>query len=280
MQTLVRDVERAIKVATKQLKQTKEQVERSRASTAALQVVELDFRARNVQLLFASGVLNGSSGVSNVFLKIFRCMTGAPDPADPNPEVVWDPEPCAVTELCSPSSTRTQAAVGLSPSWRPLRIDLWKLCAAEYGRYFKIEVWDCDASVRAVQSVVQSAIEANKADAAQRALAQAQAPPELNPDGTFQQPPAPPTAASAIPASVTLPSTGEIKYGYIGQTVMTLQHLLDAQKRREQEAAVSAPGSGLLSLPFINAEKWSIRHSINYVDSGMLIVHSLKIAER
>ena len=211
-------------------------------------------------------------------------MTGAPDPNDKNPEVVWDPEPCIISELCSPKSSNSTAisTIGISPAWRPIRIDMWKLCAAEMGRYFKIELWDCDASVRAISQVVKGAIEQSKVEHAEAQAQQASnsttSPPQLNPDGTPVPAPTLPSTAT-VPASVTLPSNKEIRYAYIGQTVITLQHIVDAAARREQDAAVSS-GTGILSLPFINAEKWAMRAHTNYTDSGMLIINSMKFYDK
>jgi YD repeat-containing protein len=134
-----------------------------------------------------------------------------------------------------------------------------------------------------VASVVRSALEQAKVDqeakAAAAAATESASPPALNPDGTVQQPSNGGNgsgAAVAPPASVTLPSTTAIRYAYIGQSVLTLQHLLDAQARRAQDAAVSTP-TGLLSLPVINAERWASRHASAYVDSGTLIIASMKI---
>jgi hypothetical protein len=285
MESLVNTAEQSIKLTQKSLKQARTAVTASRASTAALQIVELDFRGKNIHLLFATGVLTYGGDVSNLFLKIFRCMTGAPDPKDPNPEVVWDPEPCAVTELFSPSSTRPINQVGLAPVWRPIRIDLWKLCAAEMGRYFKIEIWDCDASVKAVAQVVKGAIEQSKVDAEAANIAQTNAtatnPPELNPDGTVVQQPSSTSGGSSstsLPTSVTLPSTKEIRYAYIGQSVVTLQHIIDANARREHDAAVTQ--NGIISLPIINSERWSMRAHTGYTDSGQLIIAHMKITDK
>lgn len=283
MEHLVGEYEAAIKTSRRSLKETRAMEEHSRASQAALSVVELSFSARNVSTLFWSPSALSAS-VSNLFLKLFRCMSGPPDPADPNPEVVWDPEPACVTELCSPGANRTQAAVAARPSWRVVRMDLWKLCAAERGRYFKVEVWDCDASVKHITKVVRSAIDQAKVDAETKAAAMAQqaslSPPVLNSDGTAQAPAAPTTPASAVPSSVTLPSSAEVRYGYIGQSVLTLQHLLDAQARREAEARVTPSDDGLLRLPIIHAERWAQRKETGYTDSGTLIISSMKVVDK
>ena len=130
MQEYVTAFELAVKAGKKSLKDTMALVERSRALTASQQLVEFDVIGRGVHLLFANSSLNG---VSNLFLKFYRCMSPAPDPLDPNPEVVWCPEPCAITELCSPTPNRTVAQV-TNPSWRTVKIDVWKLCEAEFTR--------------------------------------------------------------------------------------------------------------------------------------------------
>ena len=283
MEGYVSAFETSVKHARKGLKETHVLVDQSRASTASLSVVELEMRGKGVWLLFGGPM---QVGVSNLFLKFFRCMTGAPDPRDPNPEVVWDPEPCYVSELCSPSATRSLEQLR-NPSWRTVKIDLWKLCVAENGRYFKIEVWDCDASVKAVANVVRGALDQakNEANAAAQAAAQAaqaglaeSAPAVLNPDGTVQKT-APVSRGPVQVSSVTLPSTTAIKYAYIGQAVMTLQHLYDAQAKRESDASVSQ-GAGLYSVPIINAERWANRGSNPYTDSGTLIVQSMRVVEK
>ena len=148
--------------------------------------------------------------------------------------------------------------------------------------------------MKQVATVVRGALDQARVDAeAKVALAAAEAaalalaatatnqPPTtpLNPDGT------PATTANAAapapaaqPTSVTLPSTTAIKYAYIGQSVLTLQHILDAQAKRAQDAAVSA--GGLLTLPIINADKWAARATTGYVDSGAFIVQSMKIVDK
>lgn len=282
MEGYVSAFETSVKQARKALKETHVLVDQSRASTARLSVVELEMRGKGVWLIFGGQL---QLGVSNLFLKFFRCMTGPPDPREQNPEVVWDPEPCYVSELCSPSATRSLEQLR-NPSWRTVKIDLWKLCAAENGRYFKVEVWDCDASVKAVASVVKGALDQakNEANAAAQAAAQAaqaglaeNAPAVLNPDGTVQKP-APVARGPVNVSSVTLPSTTAIKYQYIGQAVMTLQHLYDAQAKRESDASVSQ--GGLYAVPIINAERWANRASNPYTDSGTLIVQSMRVVEK
>jgi hypothetical protein len=321
LQAYVVQCESALKQAKRQAKETKVVVERSRAQAAAMRVVEFELTGRNISLVYGSTLVGDS--VSNLFLKFFRCMSPAPDPEDKAPEVVWCPEPCTVTELCSPGPGRSVEEVK-NPAWRTVRIDLWKLCEAEYdrsvsesrsnevplplcpcrtdadtrlswcalsfcfrslpSRYFKIEVWDCDASIKQVASVVQSAIDQAKAASeartrqalqeAQQAAGQISPPPtQLNPDGTPIA--APLVEAPATVSSVTLPSTRAIRYSYIGQSVVTLQQLLNAQKRKlEQQqasAAVSAPSPGILTLPVINAQLWSARTASRpYENSGTI----------
>jgi hypothetical protein len=147
-------------------------------------------------------------------------------------------------------------------------------CCSFPHSYFKVEVWDCDASVRQVANVVRGAIEQAKLDSEQKTKTAmedaASASPPLNPDGTPIAPT--PVAATPVPTSVTLPSTTAIKYSYIGQSVCTLQQLLDAQVKRrlaqEASAAVSTPSAGVLSLPIINADRWAARNNVNtYTDA-------------
>jgi hypothetical protein len=163
-------------------------------------------------------------------------------------------------------------------------------------RYFKVEVWDCDASVSAVANVVRDAITQAKqqADVAS-SVPSSPSTIELNPDGTAVSQPEK-SQEAVIPAQVSLPSTSTIKYAYIGQCVATLQQLLDADKKQKQKyiekAAEKDDGSNssssvkdntptdyLLSVPVINASQWQARGINQYCDSGTLYFDSIQIVD-
>lgn len=140
-------------------------------------------------------------------------------------------------------------------------------------------MWDCDASVRQVASVVRGALEQARADTDTSPKA-ADEQPELNPDGSVITPP---PATAAVPTSVTLPSSSAIKYSYIGQSVCTLQQLLAAQRRQreilEENGAEPTPGADMLALTIINAERWATRNATGYKDSGTLVFTAVQIGD-
>jgi len=274
LQSYVDRFERELKAARKRQAESQQLLIESRASVARRQRVELDIAAKDVDLIFLNQL---GGGVSNPFLKIFACMTGAPDPNDPAPEVVWEPLHCHVTELCSPGPNRPTASV-INPTWQMIKLDLWTLCKAEYDRYFKVELWDCNASVQQVQDLVRGAlIQSQTADSNTQKQQQSNDDDSTltaSYDGNVTTPPTLPQA----PPSVRLPSSDSIRYTYIGQSVATLKQIQMAQQRRQRqrESSVSQP-EGVLTLPILNEHKWSERKSTGYKNSGHIIINGLTI---